>query len=83
MSNEKYHAPVPVHQRLAECIRKEGGLIDFQLLVDGADEIKQANIATEELAQHQLGHKTALLLGPHIRTTTQISAWETYNHDTL
>lgn len=82
MSNEKYHAPVPVHQRLAACIKLEAGLIDFQILVDGAEEIIQSNIAVEDLSQRQLAHKTVITLGPHIRTTQTISAWEKYNNET-
>jgi hypothetical protein len=82
MSNTEHTPLVPIHPRIAACIQLEGGPIDVELLVAGAREIIQANIAAEEVSQLQRAHQAALLLGAHIRTTPKISAWKEYQNET-
>lgn len=81
MSDTEHKLPAPIHPRVAACIQLEGGPIDVELLVAGAREIIQANIAAEEASQLQRAHQAALLLGGHIRATTKISAWKEYQND--
>lgn len=80
MSDTEHNLPVPIDPRVAACVALEGGPIDFALLDAGVQEIVRANIAAEEVSQHQLAHQTALLLGPYIRTTPKTSAWEAYKN---
>lgn len=82
MSDTEHTPPVPIHPRVAAGIKLEGGPIDIPLLVAGAQEIIQENIATEEASQLQQAHQAVLLLGSHIRRTQKISAWKEYKNDT-
>lgn len=82
MSDTKHNLPVPIHPRVAACIKLEGGPIDIALLVAGVQEIIQATIAAEEVSQLQRAHQAALLLGSHIRTTPKVSAWKEYKNET-
>lgn len=82
MSDTEHKLPVPNHPRVATVIKLEGGSIDIPLLVAGAQEIIQANIAAEEASQLQRAHQAVLLLGSHIRATSKISPWKEYKNDT-
>jgi hypothetical protein len=82
MPDTEHNLLVPIHPRIAAGIALEGGPIDIALLVAGAQEIIQANIAAEEASQLKRAHQAALLLGAHIRTTPKISAWKEYQNET-
>lgn len=81
MSDAEQTPPTKIHPRVAACIAREAGSIDYQLLVDRIEAIKQARIAAEEASQRGLGQETALLIGPHLRTITKTSAWEQYKNE--
>lgn len=82
MSQGNQNPPSSIHARVASGITIEGGPIDYQLLVDGAQAIVQAHFAAEDCTLRKLASETALLLGPHVRINSTTSAWETYKNET-
>lgn len=82
MSQGNQNPPSSIHARVASGITIEGGPIDYQLLVDGAQAIVQANFAAEDYTLHKLAGEAALLLGPHIQINPPTSAWKTHKNDT-